>query len=50
MFDRLSRNRGDDARRKTNGQDLRAWLVIGVIFIVTMLSVWIPLLFSAMHS
>jgi hypothetical protein len=45
MFDRHS-----DRRGKANGQDLRAWLVIGAIFVVTMLAVWIPLLFIAMHS
>jgi|EndMetStandDraft_5_1072996.scaffolds.fasta_scaffold342583_1 hypothetical protein len=45
MFDRRGERRG-----KANGQDLQAWLVIGAIFVVTMLAVWIPLLFSAMHS
>jgi hypothetical protein len=43
-------DRHSDRRGKANGQDLRAWLVIGAVFVVTMLAVWIPLLFSAMHS
>ena len=36
------------ARQKR--QDVRAWLLIGAIFIGTMLAVWVPLLFGAMHS
>ena len=31
-------------------RDVQAWLLIGAIFIGTMLAVWLPLLFSAMHS
>ena len=36
------------ARQKE--RDVQAWLLIGAIFIGTMLAVWLPLLFSAMHS
>jgi hypothetical protein len=29
---------------------LQAWLLIGAIFIGTLLLVWLPLIFSAMHA
>ena len=37
-----------DTERKE--RDVQAWLLIGAIFVGTVLAVWIPLLFSAMHS
>jgi hypothetical protein len=42
MRDRLVRERKE--------RDVQAWLLIGAIFIGSVLAVWIPLLFSAMHS
>ena len=30
-------------------QDVRAWLMIGAIFVATMLVVWVPLIFNALH-
>lgn len=51
MYRRLSNKRQRDTRSaQQKEQDVRAWLLIGAIFIGTMLAVWLPLLFSAMHS
>ena len=51
MYDRLFSKRQRDKRdTRQKEQDVRAWLLIGAIFIGTMLAVWLPLLFSAMHS
>ena len=51
MSDQLIRKRQRDKRdADQREQEVRAWLLIGAIFIGTMLAVWIPLLFSAMHS
>ena len=30
-------------------QDMRVWLIIGAIFLGTMLVVWVPLIFNALH-
>jgi hypothetical protein len=35
---------------RSKERDAQAWLLIGAIFIGTMLLVWLPLLFGAMHS
>jgi hypothetical protein len=37
----------EDARRMAG--DMRAWLVIGAIFIGTLLVVWMPIIFNALH-
>jgi len=51
MYSRLFSKRQRDTRNaQQKEQDVRAWLLIGAIFIGTMLAVWLPLLFSAMHS
>jgi hypothetical protein len=48
MHDRLVSKRQRDKRRtEQKEQDVQAWLLIGAIFIGTMLAVWLPLL---MHS
>jgi hypothetical protein len=38
----------EDARRMAG--DMRAWLVIGAIFIGTLLVVWMPIIFNALHA
>jgi hypothetical protein len=51
MHDRLDSKRQRDKRdTERKERDVQAWLLIGAIFIGTVLAVWIPLLFSAMHS
>jgi len=51
MYCRLITKRQRDKRgAKQKQQDVQAWLLIGAIFIGTMLAVWLPLLFSALHS
>jgi hypothetical protein len=51
MHDRLVSKRQRDKRdTERKERDVQAWLLIGAIFIGTVLAVWIPLLFSAMHS
>ena len=51
MHDQLISKRQRDKRdAEQKERDVRAWLLIGAIFIGTMLAVWLPLLFSAMHS
>jgi hypothetical protein len=51
MDDRLVAKRQRDKRdTERKERDVQAWLLIGSIFIGTVLAVWIPLLFSAMHS
>jgi hypothetical protein len=31
-------------------QDLKAWLLIGAIFVGTLLVVWLPVVLAAMHA
>jgi hypothetical protein len=51
MYDeRISKRQRDNRDAQQEEQDVRAWLLIGAIFIGTMLAVWLPLLFSAMQS
>jgi hypothetical protein len=51
MDDQLLTKRQRDKRdTERKERDVQAWLLIGAIFIGTVLAVWIPLLFSAMHS
>jgi hypothetical protein len=47
LFNRRQRDQRDAQQKE---QDVRAWLLIGAIFIGTLLAVWLPLLFSALHS
>jgi hypothetical protein len=46
----IVRQRQRDTRRlaEQRDQDVKAWLLIGAIFVGTILAVWLPLLFSAM--
>jgi hypothetical protein len=48
QISKRQRQRERDAEQKD--RDVTAWLLIGAIFIGTMLAVWIPILFNAMHS
>jgi hypothetical protein len=51
MYARLVGKRQRDKRgAEQKERDVQAWLLIGAIFIGTMLLVWLPLLFGAMHS
>ena len=51
MYRRLFSKRQRDQRGAEQiEQDVQAWLLIGAIFIGTMLAVWLPLLFSTVHS
>jgi hypothetical protein len=34
--------------QSSNDKDVKAWLLIGAIFVGTILAVWLPLLFTAM--
>jgi hypothetical protein len=50
MYRRLFSKRQREQRgAEPEGQDVKAWLLIGAIFIGTVLAVWLPLLFSALH-
>ena len=46
----VSKRQCDKRDTERKERDVQAWLLIGAIFIGTVLAVWIPLLFSAMHS
>ena len=46
LVSKRQRDKRDTERKE---RDVQAWLLIGAIFIGTVLAVWIPLLFSAMH-
>jgi hypothetical protein len=35
-------------RGKRTEDDVRAWLMIGAIFVGTLMAVWLPILFSAL--
>ena len=49
MLDRQFKKRQRDLRDERSRRDEAAWLLIGAIFVGTMLAVWLPLLFSALH-
>jgi hypothetical protein len=46
MVNKRERN-VEEARRMVG--DMRAWLVVGAIFIGTFLVVWMPIIFNALH-
>jgi len=49
MYRWIVRKRQRDTRRLAeHDQNVKAWLLIGAIFVGTILAVWLPLLFSAM--
>ena len=48
MYDRVISKRQREREAQQKERDVEAWLLIGAIFIGTILAVWIPLLFSAM--
>ena len=50
MYRWIVRKRQRDTRRLTeqHDKDVKAWLLMGAIFVGTILAVWLPLLFSAM--
>jgi hypothetical protein len=43
-------NRAEHKPTKRDADEIRVWLVIGVIFVGTMLAVSIPLIISALHA
>ena len=48
MYDRVISKRQREREARQKERDVEAWLLIGAIFIGTILAVWVPLLFSAM--
>jgi hypothetical protein len=40
----------DDRLKDQRDQDLKAWLLIGAIFVGTLLVVWLPVVIAAMHA
>ena len=48
MYDRVASNRQRERHATEKERDVQAWLLIGAIFVGTMLAVWVPLLFSAL--
>lgn len=51
MYEWIVNKDDREARLKEHkDQDVRAWLIIGAIAIVTLLAVWIPLILGVVHS
>ena len=40
----------DERLKDQRDQDLKAWLLIGAIFVGTLLVVWLPVVIAAMHA
>ena len=50
MYEWMLRKEERDARfKEQEDQDIKAWLLIGVVFVGTFLVVWLPLIISAMR-
>jgi hypothetical protein len=45
----VSKRERSMVKAEQEAQDVRAWLMIGAVFIATMLVVWVPLIFNALH-
>jgi hypothetical protein len=51
MYEWMFRKDEADARLKEQkNQDMRAWLLIGVVFVGTFVVVWLPIIVGAMHA
>jgi hypothetical protein len=50
MYERMFRKRERSMKSaELRAQDMRAWVVIAAIFFATILVVWVPLIFNALH-
>ena len=50
MYERMFRKRERSMKAaEQRARDMRAWVMIAAIFFATMLVVWVPLIFNALH-
>ena len=50
MYEWMFKADRDERLKDQRDQDLKAWLLIGAIFVCTLLIVWLPVVIAAMHA
>jgi hypothetical protein len=50
MYEWMFKKDRDERLKAQKDRDVKAWLLIGAIFVGTLLAVWLPLLIAAMHA
>jgi hypothetical protein len=49
MKSMVSNSERSMGKAEQKAQDVRAWLMIGAVFIATLLMVWVPLIYNALY-
>ncbi len=50
MYEWMLKKDGEAGLKGQKDQDVKAWLLIGAVFVGTLLVVWLPVVIAAMHA
>jgi hypothetical protein len=50
MYEWMFKNDREKRLKVQKDQDVKAWLLIGAVFVGTLLVVWLPVVIAAMHA